>query len=201
MRRRHLISVAGILALSMVLTSCFSVRTFYWSRKSAGSGGSINAVLNLRPYNGDADDGIPFVLVAIKNGDPLTFGTLRTWDALGKFDGPKKMVKDNALRNYVLSHRLCQANGLNASDMTGVTWTAFRAPDSVSYPAGSQGKNAQVKLRINVGTTTIGHVYSVAFFTGEWNDGGDKIPSSADTFGCTGAIMSSFPVTFIVIHL
>ncbi len=197
MRKKHLVLVAVVMAFSLVLSGCFSLRTFYWSRKSTTAGGSINAVLNLRPYNADADSsGYPFILIALGSTDPLSFGSLRVWDDDANFDGPKTMTKDNTLRNYVINNRLCTASGINASDVTGVTWTAFRAPDSVAYAANSETKNAQVKFRINVGSgASAGNVYSVLFFSGEWEDtSGEGTPGGGDTFTCTGVVGSSFPI-------
>lgn len=195
MRHRRLLLVALLAVLASLLSGCFSVRTFYWSKKVPTVSGSSNAILNLRPYDNTADSGYPFVLVGFDSGDPLTFGSLRTWDAAGNFDGPKTMVKDNTLRNYILNNSLCTFSGIDAASLSGKVWTLFRAPDSVSYSTNKAIRNAQVKLRINVGSSaSSGDVYSTAFFSGEWNDNGDAVPNGSDTMGCTGAIFTTLPV-------
>jgi len=192
--KRLITLTALFLAATLILSACFSVRSFYWSRKSAVPGGSINAVLNLRPYSTNSVTGYPFILIGQDSASDYGFGSLRVWDDDGNFDGPKTLVKDNALRNWLLAQNFCSYAGVDASDMTGQKWTLFRAPDMVASGT-NVNKNAQVKFRINVpATASAGEVETMVFFSGTWNDDGSGTPGSPDTAGCTGQISSGFPI-------
>jgi len=184
----------GVLLIgTLVLSGCFSMRSFYWSRKSAVPGGSINAVLNLRPYSATESTGYPFVMIGFPHSDGITFGNLRVWDDDGNFDGPKTMVKDDALRNWLLSNNLCSFASVDASDMTGMTWTMFRAPDQVSSGT-NVNQNAQTKFRVKVPTgAAAGSVQDMVFFSGAWISA-DTIPGSGDTAMCTGMVGTTFPI-------
>lgn len=193
MRRRSMLFLGVLLVGTLVLSSCFSVRSFYWTRKSATPSSSINAVLNLRPYNNTNINGYPFVLIGTETGKGFTFGNLRVWDDDGNFDGPKTMVRDDALRNWVFANNYCNFGGVDASDVTGMTWTLFRTPDRLQSGT-NVNLNAQTKFRVKVpGTASPGSSPSFMFFSGEWTSD-DTIPGGADAASCTGLIGTTLPI-------
>ena len=146
----------------------------------------------LRPMDAGTKTNQPqFVIVGVSTGGDLTVGKA-TWGTNGLFGVPLPMRSEPDILTSVGTQ--CSSNGLNFADVTGMDWKAFLTP--VSIPdRGRVEKKAlvQVVVKATAGAGT-GTNYGVVGISGQWDDDGDDVVDTDDTFSCFGFATSSVHV-------
>lgn len=194
---RGRLALIGVVALVAVLmSSCFALRGFKWSKASVVQGTKVVAILDLRPHGTSGVKDRPFVLIGtqLDSSDETDFNVVNPlkFAVNGTFGGPRELSKDNALRNTALASGGCDIDGFDPGEATGLSWTAVRTGPEVN-DKGKIGKSAITKIGIKAHNDASTGTRRFAFISGRWNDDDDGIPESGE-ISCTGVIVTTLPV-------
>jgi hypothetical protein len=201
LRQRKAVCVAvGLMAL-LVMTSCFQIRGYYFTKRVLRPGENVTLVLDMRPLGTfppphKVQDF--FILGFREAGDTgkgiAKVGGVRIWDAKGAFNGPKTMVLDNALRNQVTNSDDCiQTVDFESAGLTDVIWTAFRPPGPVD-DKDKATKTALTKIRIKAREDLpVDSVVDVFVVNGFWEDSNENGVADDEESACAGLLSTSLP--------
>ena len=137
-------------AATLLLSGCvWQLAGVSYSAYTIDEGDSTKAVLRVRPSDTSAQRMYVFVMTGVANvgsdsntdNDYLGIGK-HTWDTGGAYNGPKAMVEDTGLRDFVLANDLCSTDGFNASDLSGLAWELHRTTGQIN----DAGRTALAKI-------------------------------------------------------
>ena len=190
--KKRLSFVLGAGALVFVMSSCFMLNGFVLLDYTLSPGQVTKARFTLRATNFESanPDGFrgpqfEFVILGVTTDGGLAAGKA-TWGTNGTFGGPTTMAVNGTLLAQVLSGG-CGSNGLNISDITGMTFKAYVTPTKVG-----DGNKYEQKALVDVNVkakndATPGDEWNVVGVAGQWWDDGDDTPESgSDFFSCHG---------------
>jgi hypothetical protein len=181
--------VAG--AALMLLTACFSFQSFGVVDYTLSPGQSTKAKLVLRPWDvADPTSDLQFIVVGVPTGGDLAIGKA-TWGTNGTFGGPLAMNVSAGFAAAMSSSGDCAASGLDFASISGESWKAFLTPHRIN-DRGKVEKQmvAQVAIKATAGAGT-GTNYTVFGVAGRYQDDGDGMVDSGDSFQCWGISTSS----------
>jgi hypothetical protein len=192
--------LAGVLVLG--LSGCFALRGFEWSKQQPKAGTTVVAKLTVGPalipgppgVGGYSHKDYPFTLIGFSSSGNFTLGTGSRWDTEGHFNGPKPLIPDQSLADFVLSNGNCDITDYTTNtvplDTQAYIWKAVR-PEALVGDKGKIAKTALEKIKIKVDNGAQTDVDNVVFVTGEWVDDGDTTPEDSDTIQCNGQLNAS----------
>jgi len=188
-KARFRLMAAGLVAFSLVLSSCFTLRVIGISPKSLGPGDTAKINVKLYPVSSSTTGAAPVVLlIGLEGLDP---GTVSNFDKKGNFGGPFSRVTDNAIRDIMLAE--CTIYGVDASavEPNFDEWRAYRTIAAVNSAAGPITKAFKVSIEVDraAGTDDTSFGYYVVF-SGMWLDDGDGVVESGETV-CNGMMGGS----------
>ncbi|HYN35914.1 MAG TPA: hypothetical protein VEV82_02965 [Actinomycetota bacterium] len=179
--------IAAVAVLGLLATGCFTLRGFYWkiARIKVGDRGAL--FLQLRPLGNENNSDRVFVLVGLlKAGAPASLKVVgRKFDIKGEFGNPRKLIKDNVLRDFLLGDSFCETWA--ATDSSDMKWFAYRTKNPVT-DQGKPAKTALTKITfegVSVSSETGNQFISIG--VGGWNDDGDDIPETKEVTCNSGA--------------
>lgn len=196
MRRSAMLLAAA--TLPFLLSSCFVLNDFWVGAPTLAPGVKTPAYFILYPATTTPTTTYQFVLVGVDDPTQLGIGRAK-WGANGTFGGPMPMTAEPNLANILgAAQGICEANGLDFANITGLTWKGFRTPVRIN-DKGKVGRPAQVTvgLKAKIGATPDTRV-SVVGVTGVWadnNSNGTLDPAGTDGYLCTGIGSSSTYIT------
>jgi hypothetical protein len=192
---KRLISAAGIAGMAFLLSSCFVLQGFSVLANKIAPGGTTKAQLTLHPNTTSPDSGYQFVVIGVDDSNELK-ALKATWGTNGKFGGPFAMSVSAPLPQAITDSGafFCKSNGFDYTTLTGLTLKGYITPNKVK-DKGLVNTKAILQVGIKaVGDSTSGEKAVIAI-TGKWQDSGDGIVNSDDTFYCTGIAQVSVYVT------
>jgi hypothetical protein len=162
--------IAAITVLGLLSTGCFVLRGFVWKGGRVKVGKQIVLSLLLRPSDNISSRDYPFVLIGLpgdtKKRDPaLKVAGPRKFDLKGKFGGPKDLVRDDDLRDWIVDYGLC-----GETDSPDTRWVLFRTANPVT-DRGAVGKTAVSKITFE-GVSK--DMQTVLIGVGGWDDANDS---------------------------
>jgi hypothetical protein len=184
--RKKVSFAVGAMALTLLLSSCFLVQSFAVLDYTLNPGQGTKAKFVLRPSNLDQIGGFPgpqyeFVILGVPTDGDLSVQNGR-WGVNGKFGGPLLMSINGGLVAAMGSQ--CGSNGLNLTEITGVTWKAFITPVKIrDRNAFEQQSVVEVNFKAKAAAEG-GEPIQLFGVAGEWVDDGDDTVESGDSFGC-----------------
>lgn len=188
---RFRLIAAGLVAFSLVLSSCFTIRVIGISPKVLGPGDTVKINLKLYPSSSASNSTWRVVLlVGMVNLDPASASM---FDKKGNFGGPFARVTDNAARDVLLTGTQCTVYGVSASDLVGSfpEWRAYRTIDVVDSAAAAITKAFKVTINADRAAGTTNDSFGgYVVFSAAWNDDGDGTPEAGEFF-CTGMMGGS----------
>jgi hypothetical protein len=170
----------------MVLTGCFTVRSWSWDDYKLKPGHTAKVTVTLKPaFPSQSFTGYAVVLVGYKDLVPKTFDK---FDTKGNYGGPHEGIRSVSLENRMLSS--CSALGVAIEDFAADSWVAFRSEEEVT----ASGKQA-LTFRHNSGpanneTATQGALLIVS---GLWDDDGD-LNAEAFEVTCSGFVIAPIQI-------
>jgi len=185
MRKSKLFLLFGL--TTMLLSSCiWQLASVSYTAYTINEGQTTKAVLKVRPQDKTAQRMYVFVMTGVSNvgndsntdNDYLGVGK-HVWDTGKAYNGPKTMVRHDALRDHILSNDLCSTTGFNASDLSNLSWQLYRTPGQVN----DRGRASIAKItsllraRSNAGgSLTHQVVHAIGVWVDDENDGqGDGV--------------------------
>lgn len=187
--RKKLSFALGAGVLTLVMSSCFVLQSFTVLDYTLNKGQTTKGRFTLRPMNvGLAMNEHQFVLVGVSTGGDITAGKA-VWGTNARFGGPLVMAANGGLAAAIGSD--CSSNGLNFANITGITWKGYITPVPIRDRGLVERKaivDVNVKATINADSTVN---YTVMGVNGVWDDDGNDIVDSNDTFFCGGIATSS----------
>lgn len=194
-RRKFRSMVPLILAVALLTSACFQIR--FMNQDPSALADNEQGVVRLKLYQVSQDQGntatYPFLLIGWEDGDLKLDGT-RTWDNLGNYGGPFNKLKDNTLRDALLVPGNCTANGIDASEITGMTkWRAYRTTVTVNTYSGTADDPFKIDVRFTRLFNDNGDRGDFVIFSGAWTDWIEPYGTpQAGEFACSGMVFSSF---------
>ena len=195
--RKYRNLVPLILAVALLTSACFQIRFFRQvpATLAVGEQGAVRLDLHRVSLAEGNTDGYTFLLIGWEEDDLQLDGT-REFDQQGNFGGPFARVKDNALRDILLTAGNCTANGIDASDITGMTkWRAYRTVTTMDSTSGQPDDPFKITVRFTRLFADDGQRGDFVIFSGTWADwvGGapNGIPEAAEMV-CAGLVFSSY---------
>jgi hypothetical protein len=188
---RRVVSGLGGAAMVWLLSSCFMLNGFILVDYTLSPGQVTKARFTLRASNfesGNPGFGGPqyeFVILGVTTDGGLAAGKA-TWGTNGTFGGPTTMAVNGTLLTQVLSAG-CGSNGLDISEITGMTFKAYVTPTKIG-DGNKYEKKALVDVNVKAkADATPGDEWNVVGVAGQWWDDGDDTPESGpDIFSCHG---------------
>ena len=203
--RKRLLSVAGVIGLTFVLSSCWALQSFSIGDYTLTAGQTTKVKLTLRPMGSDYatvfTGARQFVIIgvgALSLGDNTDIGVSNArWGVNGQFGGPIPMGVENNLVTALGTD--CASSGLNFADITGVTWKAFATPTNKNDLGRVNQKSViDAVLRAKAAEVDAGENYTIMGVVGAWQDDGDGNPedsgSTDDFYACWGIATGSVHV-------
>lgn len=194
-KTRFRLIAAALLAFSLVLSSCFTIRVINISPKALGPGDTAKINVKLFRSASSLDTSWRVVLlIGLNNLDP---GSVSKFDKTGNFGGPFAKVTDNDARDILLTGTECTVYGIDAADLVGsfAEWRAYRTIGAVDSSAAAVTKQFKVTLKVDRAAGTPNDGYGdYVIFSGAWNDDGDGVPEAGE-FICTGMMGGSIAFT------
>ena len=194
-RRSFRMVVPLVVALSVLTSACFQIRFFRLD--PAALADNEQGVIRLKLYQvsagGAITDTFPFLLIGWDDGDLQLDGT-RTWDNEGNFGGPFDKTKDNDLRDALLTAGNCEANGIDASTITGMTkWRVYRTTVTVDTTTGAPDDSFKVDVRFTRLFNDNTDRGDFVIFSGSWTDwlNPNGVPEVGELF-CNGMVFASY---------
>jgi len=192
-KRTYKAIVLLIVVLSLVTSACFQIRFLRMTPDQLAMGDK--GLVRVEQYRISATNGggvtTPFLLIGFDEAS-LKLKTVSQFDMFSNFGGPFDRVNDTDLRDLLRTTGNCTFNGLDAADITGMKWRAYRTVGTVDLSSGGFGDIFRVKLaleRIGGNDSSRG---DFLIFTGSWLDVvGNDIPETGEV-ACFSAFMSSF---------
>jgi len=188
-----------VLAVGLLASGCFQIRFMRMTPDSIAMG--ERAIVRLEMYPAGTvtgfinADGYPFVLVGFDDS-ALNNPTVSQFDLFQNFGGRFDRELDNDLRNLLLAGGNCEANGIDAADVTGMKWWAWRTSTTVDSTSGGLGDIFRVKVALDRDGGDNGEAAAFVIFTGTWGDiiqdGG---PPIAGETACTSMLFSGVALT------
>jgi hypothetical protein len=178
-------------AVALLLSGCFMLQGFVVVDYTLTPGQKTKARFTLRPSNFDqVSAGISgpqyeFVIIGVASDSELAVTTAK-WGTNGDFLGPLTMPANGTLLAAVDAAGSCSGNGINFSDITGITWKLFVTPVKINDKNKFERK-AVVEVGIKAkATATAGNEEEILGVAGEWFDDGDDAPDAGDVYLCEG---------------
>jgi hypothetical protein len=187
--KKRLLFLLGAGALTLVMSSCWALQSFTVLDYTLTPGQATKARFSLRPYDtASPANNLQFVIIGVPTGGDITAGKA-TWGTNGFFGGPLTM---NVSAGFAAAMgNKCSSNGLDFSTITGVTWKAYLTPVSIR-DRGHVDKKAIVDVVVKAkATATTGTNSTIWGVPGRYQDDGDGILNSADSFQCWGLATSA----------
>jgi hypothetical protein len=181
---KRLLTVAGVGALALLLSSCFTLQGFSIKTGALKPGAKTKLSMTLRPTSTTPSKTYQFVLVGINTPGDLRAGKA-TWGTNGTFGGPKPMVVQPNL--YTSIGTDCDTTGLTLSALGGTfTWKGYTTQNRVS-DKGLVKKKAVTQIVLKAtSSATVTDSVQVIGATGIWTDVTSNGVSADDIFSCTG---------------
>ena len=159
------LSCAG---LAFAMSGCFVMRTLTFTHDTVKKdGGKTTALISVSAQS--ENDEYPFFYVISEAGAVPKTGRL---DTKGKFSGPVKMKRDDALQTFAADD--CQSSiapkGPTVQERLIATKDPFTAHNAVKF----MDAKVPIKMEGNEGD-------GLAIFMGSWLDDGDGVPEDPDT--------------------
>jgi hypothetical protein len=199
--KKRLLVVVGALVAAQVLSGCYFLRELNWSKDKVEPGGSSVARIGLQPSSDvmarGGDDGY-FFLTVLGDGEGIDFNrpVFDTADVTGQRE---KLVRDNALRDFVYENGNCGPFGVfrERVERGGVPAILWRTANPINSAPSRKLLNAKLKATAAQDSTGFGGIVS----TGQWIDNGDGVPQEEDSdpntqddqIRCTGQTTTSLP--------
>ena len=201
---KRLIVVLGSILAGLLLTGCFALRGFSWSKSSIRVGEKTVALLSLFPASaGLGATDYPFILVGLPQdrkdaSSSLTVANPKVFDSVGRFGGPFALQADPSIATVATTpgSNSCQRDGIDAADLTDHLWFAYRTNGTVRDRR-QIAREALTKLGIKAKNDATGGTKDVVFISGAWTDNSTKEPDGvvqASELDCTGLMFTSLPV-------
>jgi hypothetical protein len=200
-RSRRVAFVGLVLALALVSSGCFQIRMFKiegrYSLETTAPADQTAVQVDLYPMALatalQQNDRI-VLLIGLQN---LDFRLMQQWDPAGNWGGPYTAVRNDAIATYLRQGDNCTANGIEASDITGMEWLGFASPGNVTAMGLTWEDLADVfRIRFRVArpaeTDDFDYGSVVVFSAGWLESDGDGIPED-DELVCTGMVAFSVP--------
>jgi len=184
--RKRLVTVAGLLALIMVLTGCFTVRSWSWTDYKLNPGETAKIKTTLKPaFPSGSSTGYAVVLVGYKDMVPKTYDL---FDTKGNYGGPFEGIRSVSLENRMLSS--CSALGVTIEDFGADSWVAFRSEEEVT----ASGKKALVfRHRAGVANAEDAIQGALLIVSGLWQDDGDLNAEAFEVI-CSGFVITPIQI-------
>lgn len=193
-KRKFRSVVPLILAVALLTSACFQIRFFRQDPASLALGEQGVVRLDLHRVSLDENNtaGYTFLLIGWEDADLKLDGT-RKFDHQGNFGGPFDRVKNNALRNVLLTMGNCVANGIDAANITGMTsWRAYRTTVKMDSTAGTADDPFKIAVRFTRLFTDDDGRGNFVIFSGTWADLTlNDIPDPGE-MACAGLVFSSY---------
>jgi hypothetical protein len=191
--RKKLLLALGAGALTVVMSSCWALQSFTVLDYTLTPGQATKARFTLRPWDvASAANNIQFVIIGVPAGGDIAAGKA-TWGANGLFGGPLTMNVSAGFTTAMGNN--CASNGLDFANITGVTWKAYLTPVSIR-DRGRVEQKATVDVVVKAKASATTGLNSTIFgVPGRYQDDGDGILDSGDSFQCWGLASSSVYVT------
>ena len=190
--KRSLKTMVLVLVLGLLASGCFSLRGFNWSNNNPPVGGYAFGTLRMFPYSSSNLTTVPFVMVGRESSESGIQMSRQRFDTLGNFGGPYAMSSDATMKAVLLSGGECTVDGVDVTDITGTSWSAFRTAGVVATGENNEKKLARLGVKLTF-TKGSADTYSIKWVTGSWTDDGDGIPESGE-LQCSGFLFTSIPV-------
>ena len=185
--RKSLMTVAGLLTLTMVLTGCFTIRSWSWDDYKLKPGDNAKVTVTLKPsFPSQSFTGYAVVLVGYKDLVPKKFDK---FDTQGNYGGPHEGVRNTSLRNRMLSS--CSALGVTIEDFAADSWVAFRSEEEVTA-SGKQALNFRHRAGVANGEDAIQGALLVV--SGLWDDGDGDLQADAFEVTCSGFVIAPIQI-------
>jgi hypothetical protein len=191
--RKKLLRGLLIVPLVLLLSGClFLLQGFAVLDGNLARGEKTKARFTLRPADTSNDRIYQFVVVGVPSAGGLNIGKA-TWGTNGEFGGPKPMPVSGPLPAAMATAGTCDATGgFEFANVSGTKWKAFLLQVRTK---GKVNQKAIVDVVVRAAQdATRGVNYQVVGVTGSWEDDGDGLVNSADTFECSGVAFSSLYV-------
>jgi hypothetical protein len=195
--RIRLLAIPLVAFAVLGLSGCFVFFGLHWGTVRLAAGDTTRAFVAVTPFSKEASTDIPFTLVGISSDDLFLRGKNK-FDTKGNFGGPKALVRDQDLADFLISDNQCEGTGVEPSGFIVPTaaWTAVRTRNPVNDQAKVR-KTALEKLNFKAQNQadleSDNPTVQVGFITGAWNDrDGDRVPDpegsdpGEDGYTCTG---------------
>ncbi|MDX1468068.1 MAG: hypothetical protein R3258_01895 [Acidimicrobiia bacterium] len=190
--------IAALLALfALVTTSCMTIRQFSFSKTNLDlSEDDITSMrLRLKPESSTSVfEG--HIIVLVGYDEEIIPLNRKEWQDLdGHYGVAKAGISHNALRDQLLMDGVCNLpGGGDAEDIEAsyTTWRAFRT--DIEIDSGDIDATSRINFVHNIGISdqaAANEVAQVVAIVGTWNDDGDTIPESTDTYICNSVIFTS----------
>lgn len=200
-RSRVWLLLAMLLAIALVTSGCFQIRSFSVNRKSLGANEVATVNLSLYPLSTASAENTVGRVVLLIGTDDISYDRTSRFDLTGNWGGPVGRASNNALRNLMRGGGVCSTNGVDAQEITGFTWRAIISGADLGADAATAAQLDDV-LRVNTyfkSPAVLGALNrgNIVIFSGVWDDGlitADGIPEAGEV-ACTGFISFSIPYT------
>ena len=136
-----------VMALSLVTSACFQIRGSRQSPYSlaVGDRGTVRIEqYQLSDAQGNSD-AYPFLLIGFTEAD-LKLKAVSSFDLWGLYGGPLARESDNALRDLLRTPTNCTFGGIDAADVTGLKWWAYRTSARMDSTSGAMSDNFRTKV-------------------------------------------------------
>jgi len=200
-RSRVWLLLALLLVIALVTSGCFQIRSFQVSPRSLAANQVATVNLNLYPLSTSSAETQPGRVVLLVGTHDIAYDRTSRFDLSGNWGGPTGRASSVALRDLIRGGGVCQANGVDAQEITGFTWRAtISAADlGVDGPTAQQLDDVlRVKLYFKSPANAAADMRgNVIIFAGIWDDGlttADGIPQAGEV-ACAGLISFSIPYT------
>ena len=179
--RKHLMKLAGLVAMVMVLTGCFTIRGWSWDDYKLKPGENAKVSVNLKPaFPSVESDGYAVVLIGYKDLEPKKFDK---FDTQGNYGGPFEGIRSVSLENHMLS--TCTAAGVTIEDFDADSWVAFRSEEEVTATG---KKNLRFRHRAGPSAGEDAIAGSLLVVSGTWTDDGDLVAEDFEVT-CSGFVL------------
>jgi hypothetical protein len=186
MRKKLLFPLAGG-AIALLMSSCFVLQSFTIVDYTLNIGQTTKARFSIRPFDKVSEvRAFQFVLVGLSSSSASDIGRGKAvWGTNGRFNGPLTMPANGAIATSIGTD--CDSNGLNYSEIAGMSWKAYMTPQKIN-DNGLVEQKAVVDVNITPkDTATPGGTYTVMGIAGAWVDNNDNdTVDPADAFVCWG---------------
>jgi len=184
--RKRLTVMAGLLALTMVLTGCFTLRSWNWTKYKLAPGNTAVVTATLKPaFPSGSSTGYAVVLVGYKDLVPKEYDK---FDTGGNYGGPHEGIRSVSLENFMLSN--CSALGVTIQDFDADQWVAFRTEEEVTA-TGKKGLN--FKHRAGPASNETAIQGALLIVSGLWQDDGDLIAEAFEVT-CSGFVIAPMQI-------